>query len=64
MYKYYSTILTINRILAKHFWGFWSSKKCRNLAIFGQIWLTFGFKKVIFWLYHSVSFRLSSVKRT
>ena len=37
--------LRLNRKVAKHFWRFLSLKKCRNLAIFGQVLLNLGFKK-------------------
>ena len=40
----------INWGMPKHFWDILGSKKGRNLAIFGEIWSNFGFKKVIFCL--------------
>ena len=38
----------INWGMPKHIWAFWSPKKCRKVAIFGQIWSNFELKKVFF----------------
>ena len=58
---FYSCIIIINCIRLKTFWRFLGPKKCRNLVISGQIWLNFGFKKVIYWLGHSVPIKSSTV---
>ena len=44
----------------KTFRRFLSPKKGRNLAISRQIWFNFEFKKVIYWLGHSVPIKSST----
>ena len=50
-----------NCIRLKTFRRFLSRNEGRNLEILGQIWLNFGFKKVIYRLGHSVPIKLSTV---
>ena len=41
--------MIINSDKRRHL-GIFESEKGRNSVVFGQIWLNFGFKKVIHWL--------------
>ena len=49
-------------IVSRDIFGSLESEKVPKFTIFGQIWLNFGFKNVIFWLEHSVPIRPSAVK--
>ena len=52
----------INWGMPKGFWGFWSPKKGRKVAIFVQIWSNFELKKVHFSLQRTFTFGNSPVK--